>query len=731
MSLARVKSLNAQILHARYLYYVLSAPILSDAEYDALEQELKALVEGEPKWRVYATTLMTVGSDLAQGYTQAIKHVTPMLSLDNAYTHDEVLAWAEGHPKETTYTIEPKVDGLSLSCRYVDRRLWLALTRGTGAAGEDVTLAAMTIPDIPKVLHPSLPPDLEIRGEVFMDRATFESLNDERKASGLEPFANPRNCASGSLKLKDPREVAKRRLSFQPWQVIGMEPPEGTTTPDPMNPQLPEEIALAYPGHTGLEHSQSLAMVHLAQSTRQPHLWRVYSKAELIQALEHNMTLKRTLWEQGLGMPLDGLVVKVEENCIRQQLGNAASYVKWAVAFKVQDAGVATVLRDVTWQVGRTGTLTPVGELEPVAVSGSVISRVLLNNLSFIRYDIGNPCVGDMVQIAKGGEVIPKVTGTVSRVEGGVEIPAPTHCPVCATEVLEHITPAKSDGAHEIITHECPNPVCPERMIAHLIYVGQRNVLNIEGLGDVVARRLVESGVIHTLGHLWAWAAEAEPCLGSAEFEAVVQAEGYSPAQMTTLAKSLIAARKAPWSTWLQALGIPMIAREMAKVLAQHLRLGEGDLLNLPAKLMTILPKAVEGLGPERLKAIQNWALSPLTEQDLTWLHEAGVSPLSDLPEVHEGGSPLASYTVVLTGEFGPSREVLTKILESLGATVKSGVSKKVNLLLVGSAPGNNKLSKASELNIRTEGGDWLRMALEAAGVPWPSNGMPDDLDEL
>lgn len=716
----RIKSLNAQLRQARYDYYVKSEPTMSDAEYDALEKELRDLVATNPELAHLATVLQAVGSDIDVAFSQPIKHKVPMLSLENAYTREDVDFFIAKHPDDTTYSIEAKIDGLSLSARYADHRLFLALTRGTGTEGDDVTQAAMTIDDLPKVLHPSLPPDLEIRGEVFVSQVEFDRLNAERIAQGKEPYANQRNLASGSLKLKDIREVAKRKLSFQPWQIIGLEPPAGTGTVDVENPYLSLGERLEAPGHSGLEHTQALEMVHLASHTRQPHSWRVYSKAGLWDAIEKNRILRDTLWTHGLGMPTDGVVIKVEEQRYRDALGAGPKTVNWGMAYKFPADRATTTLRGVTWQVGRTGKLTPVAELEPVLVSGSTVRRGTLCNLTYLqRLGIA---VNDKVTIFKGGEVIPQIGGVAEAAQDRQEILAPTHCPECGTEVTVR---QEADG---VVSHGCPSTSCPGRLIAHLIYLGDRAVMNIDGLGDVLADQFVRMNIAPTLGYLWAWAAEAENLVGTAEFEAQVAAAGFSVAQIRSLVASLIKARTAPWDKWLQGLGIPMIAREMAKVLANFLVLREDDLPNLCDKLLMLKEKDVEGLGPERLASIKHWAFNATTQADLELLHVSGVRPTSTILTSEGGEPPLKGYTICVTGEFGFPREVLFKILEGLGASAKTGMSKKVNLLLVGpTGAGRTKTAKAAELGTRTEGESWLRATFQAAGIPWPDAGLPSD----
>lgn len=407
---AEAKALNAKLMAARYAYYVESNPIMSDQEYDALEKQLRDLVAREPKVAVMATVLTAVGSDIV-GSIGTIKHREPMLSLDNAYTLADLEAWIKDHPENTTYTIEPKVDGGSLSIRYADHKLWVAVTRGDGEKGEDVTQAAMTIRDIPKTLPSHFPENLEVRGEVFMTKAQFNALNEAQFAAGKDIYKNQRNLATGSLKLKDLKEVKARGLSFQPWQVIGLEPTPGTTSPDMADPNFTEEQKLRMAGATGLEHSQALEFIHRSCGFRQPHCWRVYHKKDMAAAIGKNITLLTTLWEDALGMKCDGLVIKVEQHFLRRQLGNGTKAPKWAIAFKIQSMAGVTKLLDVVWQVGRTGALTPVGVLEPINLGGAIVQRVNLNNLSWIR-EKGLE-LGCLVEVVRSGDVIPKVLRVV------------------------------------------------------------------------------------------------------------------------------------------------------------------------------------------------------------------------------------------------------------------------------------------------------------------------------
>ena len=739
MSISRVKSLNAIIMQARYAYYVQSSPVMEDAAYDALEKELKALVATDPGTLTkFAPVLTAVGSDLASPLG-TVKHKEPMLSLDNAYTQADVEKWCENHPPETTYVIEPKVDGLSLSCRYADHKLWLAVTRGDGAQGDDVTAAALTILDIPKTIPTFLPQDLEIRGEVFITKSQFDRLNEELEARGEAPYKNQRNLASGSLKLKDVREVAKRGLSFMPWQVLGLEPPAGRSTPDVNNPNLTLAQQVEAPGHVGLEHTQALEYVHAICRTRQPQSWRVYNRDELWAVVEKHRLLRDTLWTDGLGMCTDGIVIKVEEHATRKLLGVGSKDVKWGIAFKYPADRVNTKLLDVSWQVGRTGRLTPVAELEPVSVSGSTISRANLNNISFIQSELGDPKINDTLIIYKGGDVIPQVQGVAVRSVNPLPIVAPIICPSCGKVVSIETTADTVNKAGEVtkrggISHFCTNTSCPGRMIAHFCYIGKREVMDIEGLGDVLAEQFVTLDIAPSMGYLWVWGQEAKKLMADDRdaFEENCAEAGFSVAQIRTLVDSLDRARTAGWDKWLQGLGIPGIAKETSKALASHLALGSEDLPKLLDKLLTIKPGDCEGIGPITVRDMHGWALDPVNAMDIRLLQDSGVKP-SSTALLSDGPQPLMGYVLCITGEFGEDRVILQQKLTALGAICKAGVSKKTNLLLIGTDPGRNKTSRAAELGIRTEGKEWLLQALKSGGLGIKDNGMPvdDDLEDI
>ncbi len=703
----RAKALNAQLMAARHAYYVRSAPVMEDVDYDKLEQELKDLVAAHPEISKFASTLDTVGSDISGSYG-VLKHRIPMQSLEKATTEAEVMAWCLDHPDNTTYDIEPKVDGCSLSVRYTDHKLWLGVTRGDGAEGEDVTHAALSIESIPKTLSQAFPPNLEIRGEVFITQGEFDRLNAEAAEAGKKPYANPRNLASGSLKLSDPREVLKRKLAFQPWQVIGMEPGAQQANPE------------------GIESSEAMEFLwRMAPVTRQPLGHRAYSKAELLPLIERLRVEREVLWADGLGMQTDGIVIKVHEDAIRKRLGVGGRTPPWALAYKYPQRQSVTTLREIQWQVGRTGKLTPVAILDPVDVGGAIVSRSILNNQTWLtEMGIHLPCT---VEITRGGDVIPKVTSVISKPHDAQVPRAPTACPACGHGVMEGITSSA-------LSHTCTNLECPGRLKAHLIYMGKREVLDIEGLGDVLVERFVDEGVIYSLGSLFSWGAEAEPQIGTEAFDADCEAAGFGVAQVETLCRGLSKSKAASWDRWLQALGIPDIAKESAKAIAAFLILQPDDLPNLHVRLGSITEGAIYGIGPERIASMRDWCADPAVAADLQLLYDMGVRPactvvMDDTPQ------PLTGFVICITGEFNLDRSIIQEHLTRLGATCKSSVVKNCNLLLVGESAGKSKLAKAQAQNVRQEGREWLAATLKPLGVDlnasgWGSHGEAD-MDDL
>lgn len=383
---------NAQLAAARHAYYVAAEPIMTDKEYDLMELQLTKAVELFPEFKPLAPVLQCVGSDLVDDAGR-IKHTSPTLSLDNAYTIEEIEEWYEALAlaEDALVTIEPKVDGVSCTLKYVDHKLVQAVTRGDGTYGEDITPAIVATDSIPNDLPEDLYPEglVEIRGEVFVTTRTLEALNAEAEAKGGKTFANVRNLAAGTIKLKDTAEVKRRELKFRPWQVFGL-PETGAAALEAIHKK-------SKLGHRGF---------------CQPEIIRIRSKAEIKNAIEMASKLRDSLWSHGLSMVTDGIVLKVDDPAIRAKLGAGSKAVKWACAFKFQALTGITTLREVIWQVGRTGKLTPVGVMDPINLGGAVVQKVSLNNWTWMG-EMGITHLPCKVEVCRSGDVIPKIVRMV------------------------------------------------------------------------------------------------------------------------------------------------------------------------------------------------------------------------------------------------------------------------------------------------------------------------------
>lgn len=661
--LERMKQLAAQVLEHRRRYYVLDAPIISDAEYDALERELRDLEARHPLLADPNSPTQRVGAPPVDFFPKA-KHRVYMLSLDNAYTEGDLREW-EGRVlrglsgMEPRYAAELKVDGLSLALRYEHRELVEAMTRGDGETGEVVTENARTIADIPLSLPEDAPDWVEVRGEVFLSRRRWEELNAERDARGEARFANPRNAASGTLKLLDSRVVAERRLSFLPWQLLA-----------------------------AVDHPEGMGRLATWGFTAMP--------AKVEGDLAAVLTFIDSQREARLKLPFDtdGVVIKVRALAQQEVLGTTDRVPRWAIAFKYPAVQATTEVKGITWQVGRTGKLTPVAELEAVEVAGSIVRRATLHNAEELaRLGLR---VGCRVFIEKGGDVIPKVVAVVpdSLPEGVAEPPIPGACPVCGGAVGKE--------AEEEVAIRCLNPECPAKLEARLLHLGSRVSLDIEGLGEALVEQLVVSKCFTQPWEIFSLL--QEPAQGLAFLSGL---DRMAEKSAQNVLAAVDTARTKPLSRWIHALGIPMVGAKTAELLAEAFpelgllwTISEDDL------------QAVEEVGPKVAASFR--AFVALHPELPTQLAAMGVHPQP--PEVRaEGGLPLSGDVAVVTGTL-PSlaREEAEALLKALGAKVTGSVSKKTTLLLAGEKAGS-KLAKAEELGIPIRDEAWL-MALHARG---------------
>ncbi len=658
---SRMKDMADQVRLHRHRYYVLDQPTLADAEYDALERELRDLETAHPALADPNSPTRRVGAPPVDAFGKG-RHAVPMLSLDNAYSESELWEWEAKWRKlaseaEPRYAAELKVDGLSLALRYEAGQLVEALTRGDGETGERVLENARTIADIPLVLPADAPGTLLVRGEVFLSRKRWEALNRQRDQRGEPRFANPRNAASGTLKLLDSREVAGRGLSFLPWQALQ----EGDGAED---------------------HAQAMARLASWGFGTMP--------ARAVGDLAAVLAFIATQADARLELPFDtdGVVLKVLDLGLQKRLGATDRAPRWAIAFKYPALQVTTTVLGITWQVGRSGKLTPVAELEAVEVAGSVVRRATLHNADELaRLGLR---VGHRVFIEKGGEVIPKVVALVPG-EAGRDLPSPSipeACPVCAGLV------GKADEAEVAI--RCLNPECPAKLEGRLLHLGGRSALDIEGMGDALVEQLLASGRFEQPWEVFGLL--LDPLQGLAYLSGL---ERMAEKSAQNLLAALEAARTKPLDRWLHALGIPMVGARTAELLAEAYPSLEALWAADEARL-----QAVEEVGPKVAGALRAFAaLHPELPRRLA---ELGIQATA--PERRErGGLPLAGEVAVVTGTLPVlSREEAEAWLKRLGAKVTGSVSAKTTLLLAGEKAGS-KLAKAEALGIPVRDEAWLR----------------------
>jgi DNA ligase (NAD+) len=704
---ARHAALVEQILGANRLYYEDDAPELSDAEYDALFRELVALETAFPDLITPDSPTQRVGGAPAGGQFSEVRHAHPMLSLSNAFSHDELRAFdarvrkglglpAAPEPADgLTYVAELKIDGLAVSLRYERGRFALGATRGDGTTGEDVTPNLRTIRAIPERL--SEPVSLEARGEVFMPKAEFARINAEREEQGLALYANPRNSGAGSLRQKDSSVTAGRQLSTWLYQLLEDAPPAQAVLFDEPVPPAPG----AAPGHAAAVDSQSAALARLEALG-----FPVNPDREAGLDIEGVIAFTERWREARHDLPYetDGVVVKVDRFDHQARLGMVSRAPRWAIAFKFPPEQVETLVEDIVAYVGRTGTLTPVAHLRPAKVAGSTVARATLHNLDEVRRkDIR---IGDTVVLQKAGDVIPEVVRPIldRRPADAREYQVPDACPVCGTPVIQ------DEGA---VRHYCPNPVCPARLSqAYAHFVG-RGGMDIEGAGWAVLTQLLERGMIHRRADFFALTVE--------QLEGL---ERFGRKSAENLHAAIGRARVGrPLAKVLNSLGIPQVgestAVDLARFLAARTRPDaypppapeaipdpwfaavESDLRRIATEEPVALQE-VSGIGPSVSAAMQAWFEDAATRDVLHELVDAGVVP--DRPVVRDAeaaeAGPLAGKTVVVSGTIeGFSREEAEDAVRAAGGKPAGSVSKKTDYLVAGPGAGS-KLQKATDLGV-------------------------------
>ncbi|MBQ8256563.1 MAG: NAD-dependent DNA ligase LigA [Bacteroidaceae bacterium] len=648
----RILELRRQLHEHNHNYYVLSSPTISDFEFDALLRELQSLEEAHPEMYDATSPTLRVGSDISKGFTQ-VPHKYPMLSLGNTYSKSEVADFYERVKRllndDFEICCELKFDGSSISLTYKEGKLVQAVTRGDGEKGDDVTANVKTIRSIPLVLKgDSYPREFEIRGEILMPWAVFEELNQSREKQGETLFANPRNAASGTLKLMDSSEVAKRKLDAYLYYMLGEE--------------LPAE------GHYENLMAAREWGFKISETTRKCH-----TLDEVFAFIDHFDQARKEL-----PVATDGIVLKV--NSLRQQknLGYTAKSPRWAIAYKFQAERALTRLNEVTYQVGRTGVVTPVANLDPILLSGTIVKRASLHNADIIeKYDLH---IGDMVYIEKGGEIIPKITGvdTDARFMLGDKVRFITNCPVCGTPLVR----AEGEAAHY-----CPNEFgCAPQMRTKIEHFVSREAMNIETIGPETVELLFNYGLIKNVADLYSLQMEDFmflPRLGAKSAENVVAA----------LAQS----RQVPFERVLFALGIRYVGATVAKRLARAF----GDIDSLIAATIPQLT-AVDEIGERIATSVKAYFEKPANMELVARLREAGLKFSLEEEVTSNRTDILAGKSIVISGVFTHhSRDEYKEIIEQNGGKNVSSVSKSTSFILAGENMGPSKLEKAQKLNVK------------------------------
>ena len=644
----RIEQLQKELTHAQYLYYVKDNPTMSDFEYDQKYRELVDLETAHPEYIVPSSPTQRVGIK-ADGPFEKVVHGRPMLSLSNVFSADEVRAFDQRVRKELghqtkAYVVELKIDGLAVNLHYENGIFVRAVTRGDGKVGEDVTANVRTIKSIPLYLE-NAPEFIEIRGEAYMPHSEFKRINEERDEEGLPTFVNPRNAAAGSLRQQDPAITASRNLAFFAY-AIGSE--SGANI------------------HTQEELLHTLENFHFSVN---PHYRVCNTVDEVIEAINY--------WGEKrheLPYDTDGMVIKVNDFNDQEMLGSTAKDPKWATAYKYPPEEVETVVKDITINVGRTGVLTPTGELEPVFVSGTNVSRVTLHNQDFItEKDIR---IGDHVLIHKAAEIIPEVIRVLPEKRTGSEVPftIPNRCPVCESPAVRRVGEAAI---------RCTNKHCPAIEKEQIIHFASRDAMNIDGLGPSIVENLINEKLISNVVDLYHLTTES-----------IMSMDRMGKKSADNLVKAIADSKSRGLDRVLFGLGIRLIGSKAASTIANVVKSMDRFLTITKEELV-----AVEEIGPTMADSIIEYREDPQHIKIINGLVEAGLKMNVD---VHEAaGNEMDGEIVVLTGKLEVmGRSEAGKLLEKHGAKVTGSVSKKTTLVVAGEDSGS-KLTKANELGIR------------------------------
>ncbi|MDD4626953.1 MAG: NAD-dependent DNA ligase LigA [Syntrophomonas sp.] len=642
---SRIKELREEIRKHDYRYYILDAPLISDAEYDRQMQELKKLEEEHPQFITPDSPTQRVAGTAVEKFSPT-RHRFPLLSLDNAFSYQHLMEFHRrlGRvARKLSYMAELKIDGVSIALVYENGVLLNAATRGDGLVGEDVTANIRTIKAIPLRLRDPLP-RLEVRGEIFMPKQEFLRLNEEKEEKGERVFANPRNAAAGSLRQLDPRVTASRALSAFIYDIIYVE----------ANPLVEQEEALRFLQEQGLPVNPEA---------------RFCADIEAVLAYSEEYAEKR----HELPYEIDGVVVKLNTFAEREELGSTARSPRWAMAYKFPAEEKETRLLGVEINVGRTGIIAPTALLEPVLLAGTTVSRASMHNFDLLREK--DLRIGDMVLIHKAGDIIPEIISSLPERRRGEErtIMPPENCPACDSKVVRF--------AGEV-AYRCENINCPARLKESLIFFASRGAMDIDGLGPAVIEQLVNREMVKGIDDLYRLSEQDISLL-----------ERMGPKSAANLIKAITESKSRPLSRLLTALGIRHIGAKSAKILSRHFH-DIDDFYKVGVEKLTSIPE----IGSKMAESVINFFAEPRNRETIENLKALGVNTRE---AVYEAGEQLLQgKTFVLTGTLpGLTRQQASEMIESRGGKVSSSVSKKTSYVVAGDDPGS-KLDKALQLGL-------------------------------
>jgi DNA ligase (NAD+) len=650
----KIESLREKIRHHEYRYYVLDDPEITDAEFDRLMNGLKKLEAEHPGLITPDSPTQRVGGRPREGFVKVV-HSSPMLSLDNAYSEEELRDWQRRVQElsartDIEYVCELKLDGMSLALRYEGGKLVRGITRGDGSTGEDVSSNVRTVRSVPLVVAPDklkkagIPADFEVRGEMLMPLASFKKMNEDREKQGLAVFANPRNATAGTVRQLEPSVTAQRRLDYFTYILLA----DGRTIFDNQWQTL-----------NSLEAAGFKVNPRRALAASFEEVWKFIGQWE-----EKRETLP---------YEIDGVVIKVNSVAMQRQLGFTGKAPRWAIAYKYAARSGITQIDNILVQVGRTGKLTPVAELKPVPIGGTTVSRATLHNMDGIER-LGVK-IGDWVEVERGGDVIPKVVRVIDdakHARGTKTFVMPEQCPVCGGHVV------RAEGEAD---HRCVNQKCPAKLRETILHFASRGVMNIDGMGDALVAQLTDRKLVKDVADIYKLTKDD-----------LLKLERMGDKSAENVLREIENSKKLPLERVIYGLGIRMVGERTAQFLAEHF--GAIDAIETASEEEL---QQVEEVGPRIAKSIVEFFSEPKNRELVDELRAAGLTLRG---RKKERGTKLAGKTFVLTGTLtNYSRDGAKKMIEDAGGKVTGSVGKKTDYVVAGADPGS-KLDKAKELGV-------------------------------